>query len=133
MAKMEVFEDQVVEEEQHNDKGGDEENYILNLPTNTIPKGVVALERLFDLNPQVKEKLSLTSDKGKYEKVNIGEDGEKKCIYIGKSCTVKEKKVFSKLSKSTLMLMSRDTKTSKLMCNIPFRYFTKNPNMYLQI
>ena len=53
MANVAVFEDQIVEEQDHDDTGqGDEDDWIMDLPTNTILKGMVVLEHIFESDPQ---------------------------------------------------------------------------------
>lgn len=92
LAKSGAFEEQIIDEKDRSndlDEGGDEE--IMDLPMNFIPKGMVTLERLFDSNPMVKERLTMDSVARKYEPYNIGPEGQEKMVYIGKICTPNER------------------------------------------
>lgn len=63
----------------------------MDLPTNVIPKGMVTLERFFDSDPRVKERLTTDLDFRKYEPHNIGLEGQERIVYIGKICTQNER------------------------------------------
>lgn len=52
--------------------------------TNNIPKGMVALERIFDFDPRARERLPTDSDRGKYESINLADSGPEKNVFIEK-------------------------------------------------
>jgi len=73
-----------------NDKLEDDElkddDGILNLKTNTIPKGMVELERIFDCDESELNRRE-TPEKGieEYDPSNLGTDEEPKMVQIGKA------------------------------------------------
>lgn len=76
LANLGAFEDQIVDEDDREEGFNEEDNDpILNLPSNIIPKGMVTLEHLFNLDPRVKEKLTIESEVDKYEPHNIDLEG----------------------------------------------------------
>lgn len=83
LANSSAFEEYIIDED------CDEE--IVNLPTNVIPKGMVTLEKVFDSDSRIKERLTIDSDAEKYERHNIGQEAQEKIVYIGKICTPTER------------------------------------------
>ena len=63
------------------------EDRILNLKTNTIPKGMVELERIFDRDESALNRRE-TLEKGieECDSYNLGTDEEPKMVQIGKAC-----------------------------------------------
>lgn len=88
LASSETFEDKIIYEDDRKDLVDEEDTKgIINLSKNVIPKGMITFEHLFDSNPRVKEILTTNSEARKYETFNIGHDGWKKMVFIGKTCT----------------------------------------------
>ena len=63
---------------------------IMNLRTNTIPKGMIELERIFDADRSISLKYQSTEG-GECEKVNLGTRENVKNVFIGKVCTPNKK------------------------------------------
>lgn len=89
MASSDVFEGQIIDELDKYGGEWDLETYdakgIMNLKMNNIHKGMVALERIFNSDPQAREKLPTNTDGGKYELVNLADSGLEKNVFIGKT------------------------------------------------
>ena len=62
---------------------------ILNLKTNTIPKGMVELEHIFDRDESTLNR-RVTQEKGikECDSYNLGTDEEPKMVQIGKACNL---------------------------------------------
>lgn len=63
----------------------------MNLKTNNIPKGMVALEIIFDSDPQACEKFPTDTKGGKYESYNLVDSSLERNIFNGKTCLFKTK------------------------------------------
>lgn len=74
---------------------------IFQLKGNHIPKGLVSLESQFDRYDALKSPSPPQGDinQSDYEKVNIGENEEPKCVNLGRCCTLEEKWIFFNLLK----------------------------------
>ena len=70
----------------------EDEDGILNLKTNTIPKGMVELECIFDHNESTLTR-RVTQEKGieECDSYNLGKEEEQKMVQIGKVCNLKER------------------------------------------
>ena len=89
--------DDVLDNEPENDKLEDEDE-ILNLKTNTIPKGMVELECIFDRD---KSKLNRRMTKEKRieecDSYNLGNEENPRIVQIGKACNPQEREDMLKL------------------------------------
>ncbi|GLJ23907.1 hypothetical protein SUGI_0454270 [Cryptomeria japonica] len=103
LANSGAFVEQIVDVEDKMDDLNIESNVdIVDLPTNVIPKGMVTLERLFDSDPRVKERLTMDSDAKNYEPHNIGLEGQERIVYIGKICTQIEREKLIQILKELI-------------------------------
>ena len=80
-----------------NDKIEDEDE-ILNLKTNTVPKGMVELEHIFDHDESALNKRT-AEEKGieECDSYNLGIDDDPKMVRVGKACTQQEREDMLKL------------------------------------
>ena len=76
----------------------EDDDGILNLKTNTIPKGMVELERIFDRDESTLNRRE-TQEKGikECDSYNLGIDEEPKMVQIGKVCNQQERNDMLKL------------------------------------
>lgn len=108
LANLGAFKEQIMDEEDRSDGvDEDEDEEIINLPTNVIPKGMVTLERLFDFDPRVK-----------YEPHNIGPEGQEKIVYIGKICSPTEREKILQILKEYIDLIAWGYKNMKNMIHL---------------
>ncbi|HEX4850606.1 MAG TPA: reverse transcriptase-like protein, partial [Puia sp.] len=89
ISNKDVFDAQIIDENSIEDHVW-EEDEILELPRNRIPKGMIELERAFDLDNMLKHKDLPKADGGQYSQVNIGQADDKKNVLLGKVCTPEE-------------------------------------------
>ena len=70
----------------------EDEDGILNQKSNTIPKGVVKLERIFDHDESTLNRRE-TQEKGieECDTYNLGIEEEQKMVRIGKACNLQER------------------------------------------
>lgn len=88
LTNSDVFLSHIIDEEDIEELEFDPEG-ILNLKTNTIPKGMVELETIFDVDKLQTIKSQITEGSA-CETINLGSD-EVKNVFIGKACTLEEK------------------------------------------
>ena len=76
----------------------EDEDGILNLKTNSIPKGMVELEHMFDCDESTLNRRE-TQEKGikECDSYNLGTDEEPKMVQIGKACNSQEREGILKL------------------------------------
>ena len=76
----------------------EDEDRILNLKTNTIPKGMVELECIFDHDESTLNR-RMTQEKGikECDSYNLGTDEEPRMVQIGKMCNPQEREAMLKL------------------------------------
>ena len=76
----------------------EDDDGILNLKTNTIRKGMVELERIYDHNKSALNRRE-TQEKGieECDSYNLGTDEEPKMVQIGKACNQQEREDMLKL------------------------------------
>lgn len=108
LASSDVFERQISDESNKdqgdwNPKDCDTEG-VLNLKNNSIPKGMVALERIFDSDPRAREKISAEDKGGEYETINLADSGPKRNVYVGKA-------YLEAIRKDILMALKKDIAT----------------------
>lgn len=85
LTNTDVFLAQIIDEEEAEGAELDAEG-ILNLKTNTIPKGMVELERIFDPD-KLKEMKNHNMEGNMCDTINVGDDMQVKNVFIGKTCT----------------------------------------------
>jgi hypothetical protein len=70
-----------------------------NLMANTIPKGVVTLEKLFDLKDKFKKSSNVKTHSSTlgHEMINLGTIENPKNVNLGTCCTEEEKHAYLKL------------------------------------
>lgn len=108
---------------QQNIKEEDKESEILQLKGNTIPKGLVTLESLFDKNDQfVKNDEKKPSSSPDTEKVNIGFENDPKIVLIGKCLSHKERKVIIDLLNSYIDVFAWCYDDLKVFMNGEFKH-----------
>lgn len=108
LANSSDFEDQIIDEDNREEVCNKEDNEdIMKLTSNVIPKGMVTLECLLDSNPRVKEKITMKSKAGKYEPHNIGLEGQDQIVFIGKVCSNIEKEEILKILKEYIDVIAR--------------------------
>lgn len=102
---------------QQNMKEEDKESEILQLKGNTIPKGLVTLESLFDKNDEKKPSSSPDT-----EKVNIGFENDPKIVLIKKCLSHKERKVIIELLNSYIDVFAWCYDDLKVFMNGEFKH-----------
>ena len=98
MLNTDVFKDTVIEEEDH-DRALQEE--LGDRKENPIPKGIVSLEKLFDLQNRFRgpPNTKVQSSTLAHRKINLGTDKDPKLVNLGNECTPQEKQEFIELFK----------------------------------
>lgn len=108
LASSDVFEGHIIDESNSDqvdwNLGDCDIEGVLNLKSNSIPKGMVALEIIFDLDPRAREKISAIDKGGEYEIVNLANFGPKKNVYIGKACPEAIRKYILKALKKDVVI-----------------------------
>ena len=89
LTNSDVFTAQIIDGEVDEEAEIDAEG-IMSLKENTIPKGIIELERIFDMDQFHKMQYQPTGG-DECEKVNLGTEDCPKIVHIGKVCTPKEK------------------------------------------
>ena len=89
LTNSDIFTAQIIDGEVDEEAEIDTEG-IMSLKTNTIPKGMIELERIFDMDQFHKTQYQPTGG-DECEKVNLGTEDCPKIVHIGKVCTPKEK------------------------------------------
>lgn len=93
ITSLDVFASQIIDEIELQEAEMDLEG-VINLKTKTIPRGMVQLERTFDLY-KVKDQewdAKKESISGQCEKYNMGTHEDVRNVFIGKVCTLEERK-----------------------------------------
>lgn len=79
LASSDVFAGQIIDESNRDQGDWNPEECdtkgVLNLKSNRIPKGMVALERTFDSDPRAWENVSTEDKGGEYETINLADSG----------------------------------------------------------
>ena len=76
----------------------EDDDGIWNLKTNTIPRGMVELERMFSKDELVKQRISpLDMGNEDYDSFNLGLEEEPHMVKIGKVCIEQERQDMLKL------------------------------------
>lgn len=100
LTNTDVFLTQMIDEEDIEGAVFDPEG-IVNLKTNTIPKGMIELELIFDLD-KLQVIKSHNVEENACETVNLGNEEQVKNVFIGKACTSQEKEGILKNMKGFL-------------------------------
>jgi len=90
LSSSDMFTAQIIDEEEVEPTEIDLEG-VLNLKTNTIPRGMVELERLFDTDNLGTQKKEGESPGGKCDPFNLGTEADVKNVFIGKASTEDER------------------------------------------
>ena len=94
-----TFKGSVIDDEQHESLLQDLASEEKPEHSNIIPKNIVRLEKLFDLQEKFRRPTSTKTRSSTllYEVVNLGIEQDSKNINLGKNCTTAEKATFMKL------------------------------------
>jgi hypothetical protein len=99
-----VFQAQVIDEGEQQ-QAQFEIDEIMNLRTNTIPKGMIELKRIFDAD-RLTSLACQSIEGGECEKINLGMRENIKNVFIGKVCTPTEKEEILNLMKQFPYMIS---------------------------
>jgi hypothetical protein len=104
-----TFKDSIIDEDQHDREMNADvpgsinqsiEKSIINL-INNIPKSVIRLEKLYDLQDKFKKVTNCKTNNSsmQFEVINLGSDNTPQNINLGKKCSLEERQAFIKLFK----------------------------------
>ena len=96
MLNTEVFKDAVIEEADHDQTLQEEQEKC---KENPMPKGIVSLEKLFDLQNRFRRPPNnkVQSSTLAHQQVNLGTENDPHFINLGKDCSDQERQAFTEL------------------------------------
>lgn len=90
LLSSDIFATQIIDEDETIEEAEFDDDGIMNLKINIIPRGIIKLERMFNQD-QINEIKNQKTDGDQYEKVNAGVEDEIRNVCISKICTLEEK------------------------------------------
>lgn len=118
------FDGNLTSTSQQTTKEEEKEPEILHLKGNTIPKGMVSLESLFDKHDQFVKKKGEQKSSGssEVEKVDIGLENDPKVVLIVKCLTHRERKIFIDLLTRYINVFAWCYDDLKEFMNVEFKH-----------